>query len=1477
MSPKPNRLLTLVVTCAFALVAGPAAKAADGPGFPNVARTDGQKLAEWQPLAGEGRFSLMGYHRGYLWIRDQAGGPQIVYDISDPAAPAVVNVWTDGHHHSHMYFQYGDLMQLGGDNNFLDLSNMLDIRNVGAQGHALSHANCGGEKFYGALPLGYMGSSGYICTNPVVIRNIQTDQTLASFNPPIANSRSVLTIGNLMLVVGHHGGGEAGVASYDVSNPANPILLDVLKAGLGRGYEPYVWGHHVVYSNRYNGDFLEAVDFSDPSDLKKTKFRAGGFKLSRYWQFQDDYGFVGNLKVDMRTGNFTTVRQFAFTGDHPEMGEYLLPVGNLLIVGENNDPNSPRLESRVGIFAHQAAPDQNPPAVYYHNPPAGAVNQALTTRIGLIIPETLRAETLTSATILLRPVGGSPVSTKISHSDKDIINIHPESPLLDDTTYELVLPAGGIRDAAGNGIEAFGFNFSTGETLNPAPVIRSFTAATHPILPGNPTVFSVVANVSSAGNLESRFSAGDGSAFTAWGSATTFNHTYAIAGHYTAVAQVRDSQGEQAADAFVVTVIQAPVGPPPSASGPICRADGRIWVVNPDSNTVTAIDANTLAVLFEVPVGREPRSIASAPGGEIWVACRQSDRMDVLNPSNGVLLASVPLIYGDAPVGVVFSQVTGRGFISLEGSGAITEIHPATRTLGARLPSGPFPRALAVSGDGSRMLVTRFISPENHGEVYDFNTSPLTLRGVINLAKDVGPDTTSSGRGVPNYLTGIAISPDGGSAWVTSKKDNTERGIFNEGTVPDFESTVRAIISKIDLATGMEAGAQRVDLDNSDSPSAIAFSPLGDYLFVTLQGNNLVQIIDALDRDGSGKHLTGLAPQGVCYDAPSGRLFSMNFTGRSVSAFDFEGFFSRGDTANLEATISTVAVELLTTQQLAGKRVFYNAADPRMSMDAYISCASCHLDGGHDGRVWDFTHRGEGLRNTTDLRGRGGMAHGFVHWSANFDEIQDFEHDIRGPFGGSGFMSQAAFDSSTPLGTPKAGASVELDALAAYVTSLREHGRSPHRGTDGSLTERGEAGRGLFVALACHSCHTGDRFTDSDFAPALKDVGTIDLGSGTRLGSFLGGIDTPTLRGLWHTGPYLHDGSAETLTDVLTTRNFADRHGMISILDQEQLASLTEYLLQLDDSSSAALGPYRQDSGIHGLVLIEAENRDAALGSDAHSWIAGADIPASSGGFLRAEPDIGAGFDGSLKTKGPRLDFRIEFVKTGIHHIWLRGFATGGNDDSCHVGLNGEVVSSADRITGFALNNWSWSKTTMDTASATLNIQTPGVHNVHVWMREDGFRLDKILLSTDASYVPSGSGPEHSARAGPSPFETWAAASIRDSTKRGAFHDPDRDNIPNLLERAFGLDPEVAETEGLPRPVLNDSGFHLLYRRSLLAPDVSLFPEMNSGLHGAWLGGPTHITDQPLSREGSVEIRKATLVADPQMPSAFMRLKATTP
>ena len=152
----------------------------------------------------------------------------------------------------------------------------------------------------------------------------------------------------------------------------------------------------------------------------------------------------------------------------------------------------------------------------------------------------------------------------------------------------------------------------------------------------------------------------------------------------------------------------------------------------------------------------------------------------------------------------------------------------------------------------------------------------------------------------------------------------------------------------------------------------------------------------------------GRAPQGLALSADGNRLYVNNFMDRTVSVFDISALLVEGIAdVPLVATWSPVASEKLSPQVLLGKQLFYDAKDPRLALHSYLSCASCHNDGGHDGRVWDLTGFGEGLRNTVSLRGRAG-AQGSLHWSNNFDEVQDFEGQIRNLAGGSGLMIERA-------------------------------------------------------------------------------------------------------------------------------------------------------------------------------------------------------------------------------------------------------------------------------------------------------------------------------------------------------------------------------------------------------------------------------------------------------------------------------------
>ncbi len=316
-----------------------------------------------------------------------------------------------------------------------------------------------------------------------------------------------------------------------------------------------------------------------------------------------------------------------------------------------------------------------------------------------------------------------------------------------------------------------------------------------------------------------------------------------------------------------------------------------------------------------------------------------------------------------------------------------------------------------------------------------------------------------------------------------SKKDNVKRGTLRSGGNLNFQNTVRAISSRIDLATNTESFGARIDHDNASLASAAAFDRYGVFMFVALETSREVAVVDAHNHAEFFRINVGRAPQGA--GGLGGRLSAVRQQlhgphGRRLrpDALVDEGQWNAPLLATLQSGRDR---ETQSRPCCTGKQFFYDARDTRLAREGYMSCASCHNDGGSDGRVWDLTGMGEGLRNTVSLRGKGGMAHGFLHWSANFDEVQDFEGQIRALAGGTGLMTDAAFNQGTrsqPLGDPKAGLSADLDALAAYVASLNAFATSPHRNADGSLTADGVAGKAIFQNLGCAQCHGGSNFTE---------------------------------------------------------------------------------------------------------------------------------------------------------------------------------------------------------------------------------------------------------------------------------------------------------------------------------------------------------------------------------------------------------------
>ncbi|WP_437278624.1 PKD domain-containing protein [Sorangium sp. So ce375] len=646
-------------------------------------------------------------------------------------------------------------------------------------------------------------------------------------------------------------------------------------------------------------------------------------------------------------------------------------------------------------------------------------------------------------------------------------------------------------------------------------------------------------------------------------------HTYAAPGHYPVLATVKDDVGFTSVS-FVHTAHLPLV--PGSAAGSTDlvydQPNAKVYTANYENDSVTVLDANALIKLAEVPVARGPVGLALTAQGKLWVLHRDAHSLSIMDAASLAVEREVVLPYASQPMGLAISPTGDAAYVTLMAVGKVLKLDAASGAVVAELVLGGTPRGVSVSHDGAQIYVTRFISEDSHGEVARIDAATFQVSTRFQLAADTTTeDTDQQGRGLPNYLFSAALSPDGSFAWVPGKKDNIYRGPFRDGLDLTDDNTVRPLLALLNLAEGVEDVARRIDLDDRNLPNQVVFTPLGDYAFVSVAGSALVEVREAYTGDFvTALKETGFSPRGLAL-TETDKLFVHASLSRTVAVYDVADIVSSHDLITKKlADIPTVAAEKLDAQVLRGKQLFFNSADIRMSDQGYISCASCHFDGADDGRVWDFGSVGEGLRNTVSLLGRRGTGHGNVNWSGSFDEIQDADDNIRDLFGGKGFLSAEQLAVGTvaaPRGDKKAGLSPELDAMAAFLGSLDTHHPSPFRNADGSLTEDGVAGRAIFRRLGCGFCHTGPDGTDSA-GGKLHDVGTVKASSGMRAGEPLFGIDTPTLNGVWETAPYLHDGSAPTLRDVLVTANAEDRHAFTSALSEAELAQLIAYVQQLD-------------------------------------------------------------------------------------------------------------------------------------------------------------------------------------------------------------------------------------------------------------------------------------------------------------------------
>lgn len=437
-------------------------------GLPSQTWPAGTQVSMWNR---GGRITT--FHRGYLYLGGVEGQATWTYNIANAQSPQLVRTYATAVN-GHVWGKVGDVFwrqywipEIGDSSPrpFQNLANMLaptqQMTNVGS--------------FPAQAPLGWPGN--WLDTYPyhfgdnIVdarvgwwphVSNVNVRQ-LAS----MTNGANQWRVGNLLFLTPSDS--QNGVAVFDISNPAQPVLLDRL---IGN-YKQYttawqLWRHYLVlmFGDNTNGPQSNAntlvIDFSDPTSLELAFTIPYDDLPGRYAHFQDQYAFAGRFGRGTKYNMETRQVEQVFTPSPCCAGDFQwIPLGHLVLASSSETDGS-----RSYLFSHQPTLDTRRPTVGYHLPRPNATNQSRHTVIGLVIHETLDSPTVTSQNIRLRPVGGAPLPTTVIHTSYNVVNVVPDALLEPDTTYELTLVQDGVRDVAGNGFAQYSFLFSTGATIN---------------------------------------------------------------------------------------------------------------------------------------------------------------------------------------------------------------------------------------------------------------------------------------------------------------------------------------------------------------------------------------------------------------------------------------------------------------------------------------------------------------------------------------------------------------------------------------------------------------------------------------------------------------------------------------------------------------------------------------------------------------------------------------------------------------------------------------------------------------------------------------------------------------------------------------------------------------------------------------------------------------------------------------------------
>ncbi len=589
--------------------------------------------------------------------------------------------------------------------------------------------------------------------------------------------------------------------------------------------------------------------------------------------------------------------------------------------------------------------------------------------------------------------------------------------------------------------------------------------------------------------------------------------------------------------------------------------DGKtLYVTAATAAEILLVDAAEGRVAGRIALPENPNGIAVAADGTVFtVGGGYSGRLFRL--SGGRITGDV--VIGHTPIAPLLSSDGGSVYVACRFNNKVVQVDAASMTVTAEIPVLREPHALAL-GTGGKLL---FVA----------NHLPHTRATDNVVAASVSVIETASGKVtatvmLPNGSTGvrgICATPDGSVIYVTHTfgryqlpTTQLERGWMNTAGLSIIDGASGEYINTV-LLDDVDLGAA--------NPWGVEVSPCGKHLFVAHAGTSEVTLIDRtalherLDKAAKGEKVTEVTygsdavPNDLSFlvsirrrvrvdgNGPRGLAVSGEYLYASLYFKDTLAKIKFGDEIARPVAIALGPAVDLSKDRVRRGEMLWN--DGSMCFQQWQSCASCHPDGRVDALNWDLLNDGTGNPKQTK-----NMLYSHLTPPTMVTGVRpDMETCNRKGLTHIQFVVRP-----------------EEDALCidAFVRSLQPV-PSPYlvksRGFlgfgKGALTLSSEAKRGrkLFFQAGCAECHPPSRTgPNGEMLFTNGERYDLRLGTGNEEGRQ---FDTTTLVEVWRTAPYLYDGRALTIAEMLTTYNPDDTHGVTSSMTPDEIKALEEYVL----------------------------------------------------------------------------------------------------------------------------------------------------------------------------------------------------------------------------------------------------------------------------------------------------------------------------